>query len=693
MKKSTLFTATALFILHFSALSQNDSTRLDLGGVVLKRAFTQSVSIKGEDLEKMPFANLAEAINAWLYGTYTDPSHMTYVVDGNIVSDVNTYSIHDIEEIVLVQNAAAVATIGVAQQQMVLITTRKGKGRSGIQGAAQTFLVHAPNASTNLFHQYYVGGYRNLEKVSFGFSANYLRDIEPGLKVPEGIHYNTPLHLDRWRLNGYFTWRPDEKNTIEVHAGFTPQSIGREITYTNASVSTSPTELHYLTHEHTNLFLPWARWHGEWFPGLKNDLQAGYASELQKGNNWQLSGETAPGADHQYYETHAQTHADHLYIRDRVSYQLQAGGWSFEPSFNASYEHFKDGYSQTQLNESGPNAGPGSGNPGNTTANSFWTGVSANLYLLTPAVDFSYKQMLDIQGGFVANVSHAQANQQGLKRVFPFASAALDLLRLGDAGGNNSLKLFGSYAQRSILTYNDYMLNDLTGTHSVFMTQSGVVSANWPPPLIPGFNNIKNYWDWQTGVRFVSQDNRWQISYHLERLNFATIGVVNVPFNGISYVYAEWKSSQHFLGVNLRVVDMGAFSWQTGLTTTVIRNKTNAVAESYITTIQGEHVKGNNRPSWTGGWTNRVRVKDLSVGVDMLYHFSREVEVPTPNGPSTYYRANTFLLQNVYVGYRLHLPGKTGLEIYADSRGLVRNDKSNVLDQRRYYGLGGKITI
>jgi len=143
------------------------------------------------------------------------------VVDGNILSDVNTYSIHDIEEVVLVQNAAALTGLGGGQPQMVVITTRKGKERSGIQGAAQTFLVHNPYSATNLYHQYYLSAYRNLDKVSFGLSANYLRDVDPITKV-NGLHVSSPYHMDRWRLNGYFSWRPDRKNTIEVHAGFTP---------------------------------------------------------------------------------------------------------------------------------------------------------------------------------------------------------------------------------------------------------------------------------------------------------------------------------------------------------------------------------------------------------------------------------------------------------------------------------------
>jgi|GEM_PF-616472 len=697
MKRTTLL--TVLSFLFYCSQAQHDSTRLDVGGVVLKRAFTQNISIKGEDLEKMPFATLSEAINVWMYGSYTDASHITYVVDGNILSDVNTYSIHDIEEVVLVQNAAALTGLGGGQPQMVVITTRKGKERSGIQGAAQTFLVHNPYSATNLYHQYNLSAYRNLDKVSFGLSANYLRDVDPITKV-NGLHVSSPYHMDRWRLNGYFSWRPDRKNTIEVHAGFTPQSIGEQYDYSVINNGTYHYSNQNVEHGHTNLFLPWVRWHGEWLPGLRNDLQAGLASELQKVNNWQLSSPDDASLDSYYSELHATMHTDHVYIRDRLSYQIQAGSWSVEPSVNASYQHYKNGYSYIDYSMAGPNVGPGTVNLGTGSTSGSRGGASANLYILTPAIDISYKQGLDVQGGFTANLSHVQGNQQGLKRVFPFASATVDLLGFGHQGEHNSLKLFGSYAQRDGFVYPDYNLTDLSespGFLGMGIPGGGVWTGGGLPVGFPATNNIKYFWVWQTGASFATKDKRWQLSYHLERLNFGTLGYVSGPYyppnTWVIVVYPEWKSSRHSFRVLGRIADKGNFSWQSGLTATVIRNKTNLYPDTYVNEPLGEHAKGNDKPSWTGGWTHRLRYKDLSAGIDMLYHFNREVNTILSSGAAGYFRTNTFLLQNIYIAYQLHLRGKTGLEIYADSRALVRGDRSELLDARRYYGVGGKITM
>jgi len=688
MKKLTL----ALLLLNcLSAYAQNDSTRLDVGGVVLKRAFTQNISIKGEDMEKMPFTNLSEAISTWLYGLYTDQQYVTYVVDGNILSDVNSYSIHDIEEVVLVQNAAALTGTGSFQQQVVLITTRKGKGRRGIQGAAQTSLVHNTSTTTNLYHQYYVSGYENLKKVSFGFSANYLRDISPGV---HGTGYTTiiPDHLDRWRLNGSFIWRPDTRNTIEAHIGFTPQNTGSR---TNFNSGAGQFNDYAREHGHTNLLTPWLRWHGEWAPGLKNDLQAGLLSELSKSSIQQLQHNADAYGDNHYHDNNQLSHTDHVYIRDRISYEVQAGGWLVTPSFNASYEHFKDNYFQTYVYAIGPNAGPGNYPVNGTTYSTAQTGpFKANLYLLTPAVDLTYKHIFDVQGGAVVNSSPAAAGRTVEKRVFPFASATIELLRTDGDLRNNSLKLFGSYAQRDAFIFNDYTLPDLTSVGIGYVTYPApVVFSSGTVPISPvGFNLVKNYWSWQTGASFASRDNRWEVSYHFERSNFTTFGTQSTP-TGTTLIYSEWRSSLHSLGLRGRIVDGTAFGWQSGATAALIRDKTGTYGENYLPTPLGSFAKDNNKPSVTGGWTNRLRYKHVSMGVDMLYHVNREIALYLPSGAISYTTVNIFQVQNIFLAYRLHLQRIAGLEVYVDVKRLAQSNKYNQLDGRRYYGIGGKVTI
>ncbi len=87
--------------LSLTAFAQKDTSRLDLGYLTLNKNFTQTITIRGEDLEKMPFTNLDDAVAAWVFGAYTVRGAIQYIVDGNPVSDPNAYSIYDIESVTL----------------------------------------------------------------------------------------------------------------------------------------------------------------------------------------------------------------------------------------------------------------------------------------------------------------------------------------------------------------------------------------------------------------------------------------------------------------------------------------------------------------------------------------------------------------------------------------------------------------
>jgi hypothetical protein len=263
--------------------AQNDSTWLDLGTVKLKKDFTQTISIKGEDLEKMPFTELSDAIDSWLYGAYSNPASLFYVVDGSLLADVNTYSIFDIEEIVFIQNALVQVNGATGQQQLVLITTRKHRsGQSGLKLAGQSGLVNRDygqlypgtkgSSYTNAWHQYYAGGYMGGKNTALGLSVDYQRDAIPYERDP-GAHSITPDKMDRLRLNGYFDIRLGKKNQVFIGINYSPQQIDSAKSY-----NLYGTPYYGDTHQHMHSFSPRISWHSEFLPGLSNDLQVAYIS-------------------------------------------------------------------------------------------------------------------------------------------------------------------------------------------------------------------------------------------------------------------------------------------------------------------------------------------------------------------------------------------------------------------------------
>jgi hypothetical protein len=680
-----------------SSRPQYDSSRLDAGYLHLKRDFTQTITIKGTDLERMPFTNLNEAIAAWFYGAYTQPVTLQYVVDGNPVSDVNAYSIHDIEEVVLVQNAAALVNTANGQQELVIVRTKRGQGKSGITADAETGLV-ANNAfghvsNLKFYHDYYLNAWQNLDKVSFGASGNYIRDVYPDYYSQDEV---TPDHLQRWRLNGYFAWRPNNHNQVEIMLNYTPERMGylsEDKPLPSVYTSTANTIQHY--------FLPHLLWHSDLSSKWTNDLQATYVHSTARASTYNTGTEETPTDTLQqsYNRESGLGKAYHLWLRDHIEYRMTAGHWHIEPAINATYEHYDEQTAGQSLESIAIYNGNTLGPVSTVYLNSETYRLKESMVVLTPAFDISYKRAFNIQGGVLVDAGHQKGS--GGRDAFPFASVSLDLFRLADEHASSGLKVFGSYAQRTMPSPQGYSLLDLkSGTfaggtdYETGTAYEGTLTGVVPVVIAP--NNVTPvYWVWQTGLSYTGWKDRLTIQYSFERRNFLEPDVAYPPGGNPVPIYPEFFSTLQHADVRVKVFDAEGWRWLTGANLTLLSNK----LRSGGTTLPTEQYKqdvGDDSPnphSWTGGWVNRVQVKRFTAGFDLLYHFGESVQSETYSGTNDTVKVNSVITPNIYIGYSWHLPGAQTLECFVESRGLIRNSTSDLLDDRQYYTVGGKLSL
>jgi hypothetical protein len=681
--KQTIVSLTALLLVCAGvqrSMAQQDTTHLDAGYLTLNKEFTQQISIKGADLQKMPFINLSDAISVWLYGAYTTPTSVQYVVDGNPVADVNAFSIYDVEEVVLVQHAAALITTAPGQSETILIRTRRGVGPHGITVAAQTGLIAEGSPShMRLFHNYYAGAYRNAGTISYGVSANYIRDAIP--YEDGGSSVVTPPNWQRWRLNGYLEWRPDVHNQIEVTMNYTPQKL-------NGLENPQPGQDRlYGYHEsgYQHYLTPHLDWRGEWAKGFTNDLQATYLHARLSTDQTQLFGDGATDSiviqENLYVFT-----SYHLWIRDHLAFGFKTGGWTIEPAINFSYEHINDQYVERNIN--GMSIFPIL----NLSASYYLaegeeaTGEKTNFFLVTPGVDVTYKRAIEIMGGALINIG-TQSLTGNEKQIYPYAGATVDLLRLGDSEKEESLKLFGSVASRTITSSQAYTLQDFSQGNFPPIFIGTFISSNGSPPLLPP-NYVPpvlpTFWTWEAGARYSGLRGGLELSYQFEHRISAGLGTETYSTGWEGIVYPEWYSDLHHLEIRVKVVGTAGASWRTGLNVTGLRT-TMKIGDS--TTLDNAPM-GDLAPgpwSWTGGWVNRIRVNDFSAGLDLLYHF---------NEPAGFLgKLNSVATPNVYLGYELHMARTKVLEFYIEGRDLVMSHNSDVTDPRRYYTIGGKLTM
>ena len=688
MKKTALSLTLAIFELityaqtgGFSArASIVDSSRYDIGYLTLDGSFTQHVTIRGEDLEKMPVVNLSDALRPWLFGTYTGPLTVAYVVDGNPVTDVDIYPLYEIAEVTLVQNAVATAGYGNGQQELVLVTTKRGKGPGGWRVAAQAGLVNGDRTgtatNTGLYHQYYVGAYHNADKLSYGVSAGWQRDIQPGEESSFTDVY-TPDNLQRWRMNGWMEWRPDPKNTIGLKLGYLPQRTA----YADSAVDqTMPSR--YSSQAKGHLLIPELSWEGRWSRGLRNKFDAEY---LYGRGEWEsdelyLNSQSIPELD----DFQTNTKLSHLVFRDRLIYETKAGNWRISPSLDLSYQHIDERTDIVSFQQ--------------TNMSVLYNGLQeqkGSLFYITPAINMSLARAFDIGGGLAVNGSSKV--EPGNRRLFPFVTATLDLLHLSEAASGGSLKVSGSYARRSSRYIDDYSMSDLVTSgggqtlYDVYHNTTGYLYSNGQTGGIGGFaGNEPGYWAWGAGAAYGTADGRVTLQYYFERRNMS---YMISEYSGLTG-YEPWAGNFHHIDLRFKPIDSKSEAWLTGFTVNLMRSKGDTTGFQPFSNYVYGAPAGDVYPSgltWTGGWVNRLRFGRFSAGLDLLYHFG-EKAVGSAGGVRT---LNPVVVPNVYAGYQWKL-GTGALEVFLQGSGLVRYanlSMTDIPDNRRYVTIGGSYAL
>jgi hypothetical protein len=706
MKNLILTAAIPVLFLCMDAKAQADTTHYDLGNVLIKKNFTQSITIKGSDLERYPFNDLTEAIRTFFYGTFTNSASVIYVVDGNIINDVNAYSIYDVEEITLVQNAVAQVSGASPAQQMIVIKTRTHHAnKEGITVAGQTSLVNIFNANkvsntkstTNFYDQYYVGAYKNFTGVEAGVSADIQHDVYPGL-LPGMIHPYSPFNFNRFKLNGYVNANLWKGSTLNVGINYVPQPSNYSATisanYTPTESYRSVESSHILQH----LFNSTVSLRSNIVKGLTNTL-SGIYNHYNYFENDSTSYSVSDPANPTYSLTRVKgfNMMHTLLIRDNLVYSKQLGDFSIEPALNFSYRKVKDSTYTGQMTTYNNN-----GNlPGVSSQYSMQYG-QYKVYLLTPSMEFAYKDVFNIQAGFdvLLNSNKDFAPAYKLHRAFPFITTSVDIGKWADMS-NVSLKIFGSFAKQNGLLDDNYAMLEGFYLQGASSTQSTPVLSNG------SYGYIYNYYDfyqlynnYQAGAE-LGILKHFTIDYSFEyRYNVVPV-VIALPAtpNGAQYETAFYngKTTTNRIGLNYDLHSAN-FDWKASLNAAESKSRLidlqSGIPEFYGNIVNHSYSEGHR---WTGGFNNRLAYGNLFAGVDVLYQFGERPYSLTNtlvNGniivPSN---KNSFAIQNLYVGTRFKVENLKYAEVYFNSRNILQNYYSDITDQRRFYGLGFKLDL
>lgn len=701
IKPKLLITALAV-ILFFSKASAQDSTHYDLGRIRLKKEFTQSVTVKGEDLAKMPFDNLADAINTWFYGSYTNTTNLVYIIDGNLVNDVNAYSIYDIDEITLIQNALTKIGGASQQQQLVLIKTKRPKTPgSGVTANGQASLskIYTNNvrtvepygnstttsnsyqsglkSTTTLYQQYYISAYKNTGSMQYGVSADFLGDGLPQIKNPSSTETK---NMNRLRLNGYFDATVGH-SVIDITAGYVPQT-GKDVTSTFNQYNDS----NGITKENDHLFNGSVKLITTIIPGLNNIIHANYNNYRSDFNGTGVIG--YPGdANNDNYANKNTNYSHTIVAYDNLSYEAKFGDWNLEPEVNFSFRSFKD---STYMKNSSAIGNDVFSN----FSYSFFTEKN-HVFQLTPSLNIYYKNYFNIEGGVLYSITPFYYIKPTHK-VFPFISAFFDVAHLIDHSSKLSVKVYGSYTVNAFISDNFSQLPDFTNQTiqepvpyynyiilQPFNGNSGTYYANYNS----NFASYPNTYNTLSGgLTITPKPTGLAFNYFIERSSYVSLlGFNTAGFPGAQKLYLNINTNSILNRFSIDyTVNNVQFNWQTGINATMIK-------QNYL--IFGMQKLNLGTGEWTGGWINRLTYRDFFAGIDMLYKIGEKYYSQSTAGALITNKFNSFSLQNLYVGHRLKISKLKNAEVFATGRNIFQNKKEDITDDRKYYGLGFKLSL
>jgi hypothetical protein len=692
--KATLLACSLLFVAVFcnTAKAQTDTTAIpvysslpdtaiyDLGRVTMKKKFTQAITIHAADLEKMPFTDLKEALTVYYNGIYGQQQKFAYVIDGVLNTDINAYSIYDIDEITIVQNAAASLNGALPSQVLVLVKTKRGGPNSkGIIAAGQVNQVkkyfgtnagvpastaNKGNSTQDLYQQYYVSAYINTKTTKAGLSADIQHNVFPQYWNKDVYETFKPLTSNRFKFNGYLDVKLDETNTLSISAGYVPQKdkdlykddIDNGITVNRVDQRTINQNLAYgniqFKSNIADLFT--------------NNLSAGFQRRESKAN-WLVTDPNALGLKSS--STDSTSTINSLIVKDDFSYQGTLDDnedFTFNANINATYRQTEDTtrLAVTRLI--------------NTITNTNTIGgvQKQKLLAITPSVTFNYIDMISLQLG-AQQIAHTNAplyNGSRSPKTLPFASLNFDILKVFGATDSVQLRrkfvLYGSYA--SSMSFAE----DMTGSLLEVPFYRAIYSAGTTPLYREPVNPYQTYNQMQGGLTFSWFKKGLTFSYNYSNTKFNAT-YFKESTTGLIVDSAKLTTANvitHRVGLNFTSLSQGKFKWTLGVNAAHITNK--GLKSNYALTQLRIFYPGESLI--TAGLATQVSYNKAFAGVSALYDMNRGVyHAPTATNNGNYVVYTDMVqglrLQNVYLGYRLQSIGFVRyVDIFVNARNLYQ---------------------
>jgi hypothetical protein len=656
MKKVTLpLLVTALGFMQQQAVAQNDSAYINLLRYRATKQSVQSFSITGEQLSRMPYSDLGQAIGVWTGPALATGNNTAFMVDGTLVNDVNIYSIQDVATVTFVQSGPGqIAGLTRAHQYLVLITTKRntsGKWQWNASGATAFVNRLDSSAKAGLYHQYNLSVSNGTEKLAYGASAGYMHDVFP-LGNYGGKEKQNPARQNRYRANAWLDGAIVPNHRFRLDAAFITQRHPDKNSYgfDNGPV----TDYDILNKDHAlNLK---AAVNSSLGAGFSNHIGADFYDVNFHGYATQ---ETFPTYT---WIKKTDNHSRNWMAEDRFCFEKHFSGQYLTASVDARYRHID--YSSTTFSMT-TNA-----NGTIFMAQQLRQENRAKSLLITPTVAWGINGLLDVQAGAVYS---ALKSDNGTKHFYPFATASADVLRIISQNTPVSLRLYGAVA--AVTDFPELAWVKLANlSKQTDLLDPGIFpleGANINPYMVYDGSSATRF---QGGACLGMLQNRVQIDYSYNKNDISSLQYIYSPGLGSSFLVKNVTPYVRQRAAVSVKTDIGRVNWVSVLSLNWVKSRTevaasNAGIPSYISV----------RNSFTtAGFANRVTYRNWFGAADVVAAVNKMYGTKNRNAAT---------LQELHLGRKFRSKA-VAFELYAFTRTPFNNTTIPLADLRRYYGLG-----
>lgn len=643
--------------------AQTDTSYYDLGRTLFRKDFTPVVTLRSEDLQRFFYADIREAVKARV----GMEEELVFVIDGVLVNDISGYSIYDIKEVIVIEQASVAVQGAPNSRLLVLMTTYGAQDRAeGITLAAKAGLTSA--SGNSIYQQYYAGARYAGEKLDGGVSLDYLRD-------------GTTRFEDRYKVRVFGRYEVANNHRLYAEVMYTPN---RENADSSLTMYSGGSQVDYFWQNKADQSMLQSRigLQSRFLDRLENDFNVAYAWRDQD----QLMRSTLAYPENNTGDIRNTGHASlltrHLLISDRLRYMLYMGEHAVVvPQLHMGWRRGKVGSAYTtevqQLGEGQV-----------MSASEQRWGYNLSLLTFTPAVDMTFWNAVNVNGGVVVSASpNARVSwSKEQKRIFPFVSGAVDIIGLLKKESRWSGQLAAAYAQSGYF-YDDFSV-------LAALESQNVLDATPLPNQLPSGSQEKRDDRWNLSAKLSSARNRLTFQYMFTRVNANNLLFMPVPdIGGIgnSIIAPAPLESRYGLHSFMAAKQWSGVAWtfRTGFRATRW-SFSGIFRDLYLSSLENETLALKSDPAYFAQWNNSLSVGKFFAGIDAFYH-RRVSAVSLEEGVLITRKRETVSLQHLHAGYALALANGQRLELYGYTRGLLENREAPYTSAHRYYGIGVRI--